>query len=565
VWRAIVLLLLCSLTFLARLGGPAITDSDEAFYAESAREMVATGDWITPHFSAQERFQKPILFYWLTAATYAIAGISETTARVWSALSGVGLVLVTFAAGRRWYGDGPGFIAGAITATSFGVFWMARQSLPDLPVTFFIIAATWAAIEAVAAEPGSLEAGNPGSRDAGLRRRWVLLSAAAMALGLLTKGPVAVVLPIGIAALVVLWERRGRRGHPWLPIGLGDVVAACLVFVVIAAPWFAAVTMVHGVDYLVRFFVGENIERFATSRYNEPRSIFFYVPIVLGGLVPWTPFLLLWVAPLARLLRGRRRLAPIEIRLGLWALVPFVFYSISMGKQPRYVLPCLTPVAILLGASLWRYLKPVQPAPRDALWTAAGMTMGAIVALVGVLVLRARVMLTAVDPGWSPAGSYVMIACGLVSIGAALTMSPRIALTTLTGAAAATLLALQSSVLSLGRPEPVEVVAGVVRAQGSDLTVCTCGAFTRNLVFYAHHPTLVGEKDEDAQRLLEQQGRALVVLDEAMLSRIERATGRAFVRLVEVPYLNTNALRTDDLINPDPERKIQRIVLVRNR
>jgi hypothetical protein len=84
-------------------------------------------------------------------------------------------------------------------------------------------------------------------------------------------------------------------------------------------------------------------------------------------------------------------------------------------------------------------------------------------------------------------------------------------------------------------------------------------------VFYAQHPTLVGEKDEDAQRLLEQQGRALVVLDEAMLSRIERATGRTFVRLVEVPYLNTNALRTDDLINPDPERKIQRIVLVRNR
>jgi hypothetical protein len=109
------------------------------------------------------------------------------------------------------------------------------------------------------------------------------------------------------------------------------------------------------------------------------------------------------------------------------------------------------------------------------------------------------------------------------------------------------------------------VIAAVVRAQGSDLTVCTCGAFTRNLVFYAHHPTLVGEKDEDAQRLLQQQSRALVVLDEPMLARIERATGRTFVRLAEVPYLNTNALRTDDLLNPDPARKIQRIVLVSNR
>ena len=211
--RAIVLLLLCSLTFLAGLGGPAITDSDEAFYAEAAREMVATGDWITPHFNDQERFQKPILFYWLTAATYTIGGISETTARLWSALSGVGLVLVTFAVGRRWYGDGPGFVAGAITATSFGVFWMARQSLPDLPVTFFIIVATWAAIEAVTEQPGRQEAGKPGSSEARKvgSRRWLLLAAAAMALGLLTKGPVAVVLPVGIAALLVLWERRGRR------------------------------------------------------------------------------------------------------------------------------------------------------------------------------------------------------------------------------------------------------------------------------------------------------------------------------------------------------------------
>jgi 4-amino-4-deoxy-L-arabinose transferase-like glycosyltransferase len=565
VWRAIVLLLLASLTFVAGLGGPAITDSDEAFYAEAAREMVATGDWITPHFNDQERFQKPILYYWLTAATYTVAGVSETTARLWSALSGIGLVFIAFGAGRRWYGDGPGSIAGAITATSFGVFWMARQALPDLPVTFFMTVATWAAIEAVTVEAGTREPGQPAGSDGATRRKWLLLSAAAMALGLLTKGPVAVVLPIGIAVLVVLWEHRGRRGEQWLAVGATDLALASLVLVVIAAPWFVAVTLAHGVEYLVRFFVGENVERFATSRFNEPRSIFFYVPIVLGGLVPWTSFLLLWIAPLTALLRGRRRLMPSEARLGLWAVVPFVFYSISMGKQPRYVLPCLTPVAILLGASLWRYLRPDRPAPRDALWTTAAVTMGAIVMLVGVLVLRAGAIMRAVDPAWSAAGPYVMIGCGVVAIGAALTLPPRIALPTLTAAAAATLFALQASVLWLGRPEPVEVVAGVVRAQGHERTVCTCGAFTRNLVFYSHHPTLVGETDEDAQRLLEQADPALVVLDEPMLARIERATGRTFVRLADVSYLNTNALRADDLLHPDAARKIQRILLVSNR
>ena len=93
--RGIGLLLLCGLTFVLGLGQPAITDSDEAFYAEAAREMVASGDWVTPHYDFEPRFQKPILYYWLTAAAYRAAGASEWTARLWSALSGVGLVLVT--------------------------------------------------------------------------------------------------------------------------------------------------------------------------------------------------------------------------------------------------------------------------------------------------------------------------------------------------------------------------------------------------------------------------------------------------------------------------------------
>jgi 4-amino-4-deoxy-L-arabinose transferase-like glycosyltransferase len=554
VWRTIVLLLLCSLTFLAGLGGPAITDSDEAFYAEAAREMIATGDWITPHFNEQERFQKPILFYWLVAATYAVAGVSETTARLWSALSGVGLVLVTFAVGRRWYGDGPGLIAGAVSATTFGAFWMARQALPDLPVTFFITLSTWALIEAIAP-----------ARAPGLRRGWLVLASAGMALGLLTKGPVAVVLPVGIAALSMIWERRTRRGGPWLAVNVGDLAVAALVFVLLAAPWFAAVTMAHGVEYLFRFFVGENVERFATSRYNEPRSVFFFVPIVLGGFIPWTPFLLLWLAPLGRSLRGRRPLTAPERRLALWGLVPFVFYSISVGKQPRYILPCLIPLAVLLGATLWRYVRPSRPVPRDALWTSAAVLTGATLVLVGTYVLRARAMLTAADPAWSAAGPYVMIGCGVLSIAAVLMLSPRHALVVLTASAAATLLAIQASVLSLGRPEPVEIVAAAVRAQGPNQTICTCGAFTRNLIFYAHNRTVVGQTDADTQRFLEQPDPALVVLEAPTLGRIEQATGRRFRRLAEVPYLNTNALRADDLLDPDPARKLQRIVLVSTR
>ena len=140
------LVLLAALTFFAGLGRGAITDSDEAFYAEAAREMVASGDWLTPYYNYETRFQKPILYYWLTAATYLVFGATEFAARFWAAMAGLGLVMVTAACGRRWYDETTGLLAGAIVATNFGYFTIARMALPDLPLTFCITLAIWAAL-----------------------------------------------------------------------------------------------------------------------------------------------------------------------------------------------------------------------------------------------------------------------------------------------------------------------------------------------------------------------------------------------------------------------------------
>src|SRR5688572_33142237 len=122
--RAVLsLILLSCFTFFLALGRPAISDSDEGFYAEAAREMVEGGDWLTPHFNYEDRWQKPILYYWLTAAAYGAAGTSESAARWWSAFSGLGLVLLTWAVARRMTGRGDAaWLAGAIVATSFGYF-----------------------------------------------------------------------------------------------------------------------------------------------------------------------------------------------------------------------------------------------------------------------------------------------------------------------------------------------------------------------------------------------------------------------------------------------------------
>jgi 4-amino-4-deoxy-L-arabinose transferase-like glycosyltransferase len=568
VWRPLVLLLLGSLTFVAGLGNPAITDSDEAFYAESAREMIARGDWITPYFNDNPRFEKPVLFYWLIAATYSVAGVGEIQARLWSAISGLGLVLVTYAAGRRWYGDTAGLVAGAIIATSFGAFYMARQSLPDLPLAFFMTVATWAAIEAVQLTvPASVNAeGASPTPDA--RRRWLLLSAAAVAFGLLAKGPVGVVLPGITAVLLMIWERRRRRAAGWLPVPVTDLLLALVVFALVALPWFLSVTLVHGVDYLVRFFFTENVERFATDRYNEPRSVLFFLPVILGGFMPWTPFLLLWVAPLARVVRRVRPIAAAELRIALWALVPFVFYSASMGKQPRYVLPCLTPLAILLAAAISSRIRATASrgsSRRDPLLSTLALATAATIMLVGVLTLRLGPMFRAADPSWGPTGPYLMMAAGAVAAIAAVFAPPRVTVGAVAGAAATTLLAVHASVFSPARPEPVETIAAAARAQGTAPSVCSCGAFNRNLVFYLRRFTLVGEFDVDAQRILEQNNHTIVVVDKPMLERIEQSTGRRYVRLAEATYLNLAALRADDLVNPDPARRLQHIVLASNR
>ena len=143
------LLLLCFFTFFLGLGRQAITDADEAFYAEASREMVESGDWLTPRFNYQNRWEKPVLYYWLTAATYLVTGPTEFAARLWSALSGVGLVLLAWGIARHVTGRlDVAWLAGAIVATSFGYFAMARAALPDLPLTFCITLGIWAALRA---------------------------------------------------------------------------------------------------------------------------------------------------------------------------------------------------------------------------------------------------------------------------------------------------------------------------------------------------------------------------------------------------------------------------------
>ncbi len=546
------LLVLAGLTFLVGLGAPAVTDADEAFYAEAAREMVESGDWLTPHYDYEPRFQKPILYYWVTAATFLVTGPTEFAARLWAALSGVGLVFVTAGLARRWYDDDTALLAGAVVATSFGYVALGRMALPDLPLALSVTAAIAACLIAI---------GDRVPRP----RRWLVLAAVAAALGFLTKGPLAVVLPAIVVLPVVMIERRASRLRP------ADLAVAAAVFVVIAAPWYVAMWLRHGTPYLESFFVGDNLERFATERFNEPRPWWYYGPVIVGGVVPWAPYLLLGAGALLRLLTLRGGLGSLETRLALWVALPLILFTLSVGKQPRYVLPLLPPLAILIAHGIVERTRSrrgldgglYQQAP-DRVLQSASLASGAILLVAAGLVWRARPLFVDIPDWQSQAAAVAIAVSGTAVVVVALSRAWRQAPWALAAASAVALPALVLGALAGGPDDTVHRVArAVIEARRQQEPVGVSRVFVRNLVFYTGVKQTDLITDEQLTAFLGQAGPALVVVPADILARVEGAGAPRATRVAEFAYLNEAGLRLRSFLWPDPARDVQRVLLVR--
>ena len=541
----LTLVLLSCFTFFLGLGRPAISDSDEGFYAEAAREMVESGDWLTPHFNYEDRWQKPILYYWLTAATYLAAGESEWAARWWSAFSGLGLVLLTWAAARTLTGrDDAAWLAGAMTATCYGYFAMARLALPDLPLTFFITLAIWSALE----------------------QRWIVAGAAA-GLGLLMKGPIALAIP-GIVLVPIWWREAAfanvaaRRG-PLRAAGVRALAVAAAVCAIVALPWYVAMTLEHGTAYLQSFLVGDNLERFATDRFNEPRALWFYLPIVVGGMMPWSVYLLVPFQSAVRVVRRQRSLTDVEWRLLLWAAVPLLFFTISIGKQPRYILPILPPLAILLARSI---STRIADANRGPALTAATWGTAALYAAIAILLYRARPLLINTYPWLTLLGVGIIAACAAVLAWVALSRQwARLPLMA-TICAGLLLFSIQFGALAGARPEPVEQMAALVRAnRRADEPIGTYQTFVRNLIFYTHFKQVDLYDEGVALNFLKSPGRVLLVVRALDLPRLQAISGVAVRPIARLQYFNAAGVRLRTVLSPIPDQDFETILLVTNR
>lgn len=333
---ALAWVLLGFIWFLA-IGGPPLSNPDEGRYAEIPREMLVSGDWVTPRLDGIRYFEKPPLQYWASAVAEKLAGPTAWAARLWPALCGFLGLLLTRALARRLYGERASWFAVIVQASALLYVALARITTLDMSLTFTLQLAL-AGLALLAYRPASDEAAPP-SADL---RSFAALLAVGVALSMLAKGLIGILIPGAVGALYMLLYRDPRlllraRVH-WTLAAL----------VVIAAPWFVLVSL-RNPQFARFFFIFEHFQRYLSVKgHDRYQPAWFFVPVLVGGLLPWVS-----LAPRALLeaLRAARR-EPATGMLLIWAAFVFVFFSVSQSKLVPYILPMMPAVCILMGRTL---------------------------------------------------------------------------------------------------------------------------------------------------------------------------------------------------------------------
>jgi len=306
---------------------------DEGRYAEIPREMVVSGDWVTPRLNDLKYFEKPPLQYWATAVAYEVFGAQQWTSRLWTALTGLAGVLLAWFTGTRLFGREAGLYAALILGSSSLYALMAHVNTLDMGVTFFI---TLGIFSLLLAQKETVTAS---------RRNWMLLAWAAMALAVLSKGLMGVILP---GAALFLYSVLNRDLRIWLRL---HWIGGLLMFLLVAAPWFVLVMRANP-EFFQFFFIHEHFERFTTKVHGRYQPWHYFVPVLLFGMLPWT---LLMFDALLRTWRGStaqaRAFSP-ERFLLVWVVFIYFFFTISSSKLPSYLLPMFPALALLMGKQL---------------------------------------------------------------------------------------------------------------------------------------------------------------------------------------------------------------------
>jgi 4-amino-4-deoxy-L-arabinose transferase-like glycosyltransferase len=345
--RILFLSLLFGTAFLAllRLGALPLTDPDEAVYGQVGKELarLPVSHWLTPLYDGKPWFDKPPLFYWLSALSMRAFGVSEFAARLPSALMSVVLVGATYALGQRACPQIPrvGLWAGFALATNIQFFMLSRAAVTDMTLAACLTVAllalwAWAVTH---------------------QARWALLAGLATGMAVLTKGPAFLILIGAQAVFFLCLTRQARRLLS--PALWGGFIVSLLVSV----PWFALMIHQHGQRFIQGFLEANNVTRYLKAEHQSTQAFWFFLPVFLGLFFPWTVALPATVRDVWRQVKEEwhspSQLSP-TIFLALWFVLVFLFFSVSQSKLITYIFPLYPVAAILVGHQIYIRVKEGQ-------------------------------------------------------------------------------------------------------------------------------------------------------------------------------------------------------------
>ena len=341
----VALLVAAVIPFFVNLGDASIWDANEAYYVETPREMIESGDWLNPSFNYEPRFNKPVLSYWIVGGLYRLFGVSVAVERAAIAAAAMIMLLaVWFIARAASLQPLAALLATLGLAVGTRFFMFSRRIFVDMAVTAMM---TLTLLFFVLAE-----------RYPARRRLFLVLMYVSVGLGVLTKGPVAAVIPFLVfVAYLGVHRELARLREMMIPAG-------ALIALAIAAPWYVALYREHGWTHITGFFIGENIGRFTETIGVQARGPEFYIGVLLTDMLPWSLCLPAVVMTWWAERRREREALPLRIRtlLLLWIAIIVVLFSLSQTKQDLYIFPIAAAVAALGGDWVARALSTGYPA-----------------------------------------------------------------------------------------------------------------------------------------------------------------------------------------------------------
>ena len=382
-------LLLASLSFIFFMLGNnlvPLTNPDEVFYAQTAKEMAARHEWNVPYIFGQPQFEKPILIYWLLRAAFLVFGMTAFAARFFPAVfAAIGVIALYFLA-MRGFGDRRAALASALCLMSSGLYLgLGRTVFTDMVFSVLILLALASFFRGYSSGKGKGTA--------------AILFFLFCGLATLAKGPLGLILPLATAALFLAW-RRERPSFSGI-----SLLAGVAVFCAVCLPWYIFITGKYGSSFIHEFFYNDHIRRLFFAEHSKNDKWFFYPATMIGLSFPWCFFL---AAALWRLFRPRHKLVPLQHLALSWIAVTFIVFEPAHSKLVSYILPVFPALALVCGGyigGLMRKKSGIAAASTGLFW-ATWSVLVLLAAVIAIAVHKVKLL----EPSPVKTGVFIAVA-----------------------------------------------------------------------------------------------------------------------------------------------------------